>query len=74
MFWWGVLTEFAICLALVVLGTLVLYYIFPEDLTRSQLGFIRKKQPRIRKLVIPFGANGRSLTTAGRIGYFKSHI
>ena len=48
MFWWGVLTGFVICLVLVVLGALALYYIFPEDLTRSQLGFIRKKQKEMK--------------------------
>jgi restriction endonuclease Mrr len=48
VFWWGVLTGFVICLVLVAFGILALIYIFPEDLSRSQLGFIRRKQQDIR--------------------------
>ena len=48
MFWWGVLIGFAICLVLVALVILALIYIFPRDLTQSQLGFIRKKQQETR--------------------------
>lgn len=48
MFWLGVLTGFAICLALLVLAVLALIYVFPQRRSESILRFVRKKAREAR--------------------------
>ncbi len=48
MFWLGVLTGFAICLALLVLALLALIYVFPQGRSESIFRFVREKAQEAR--------------------------